>query len=123
MIREKLCQYIVNPSPQQVRAWDESIPPLQREAAEIIDLNGEAKDYSAILEYELPMEARRPDVIILANGTIVVLECKSKATPTQADLDQASAYARDLRCYHSSCQDRDVIPVVVPFGMKGCVFR
>ncbi len=119
LIREKLCQYIVNPSPQQVRAWDESIPPLQREATEIINWDGEAKHYSAILEYELPMEARRPDVILLANGAVVVLECKSKAHPTQADIDQASAYARDLRCYHRCCHNRTVVPVVVPFGMKG----
>ncbi len=65
------------------------------------------------------MEARRPDVVLLANGAVVVLEYKSKAVPTQADIDQASAYARDLRCYHRSCHDRAVIPIVVPFGMKG----
>ena len=119
MIRAKLCQYIVNPSREHVRAWDESIPPLQHEVAEIIDWNSGAKAYSAILEYELPMEARRPDVIQLANGAVVVLECKSKASPTQADLDYASAYARDLRAYHSCCHERTVIPVVVPIGMKG----
>ncbi len=37
------------------------------------------------------MEARRPDVILLANGAVVVLECKTKASPIQPDLDQASA--------------------------------
>jgi len=119
LIRDKLCQFIGNPSNQQIHAWDESIPPLQNEAAEIIEWNTEAASYSAILEYELPMEARRPDVILLANGAILVLECKSKAVPTQADVDQVAAYARDLRCYHRSCHQRTVIPIVVPFGMKG----
>ena len=30
--------------------------------------------YSAILEYELPMESRRPDVVVLAGGAVVGLE-------------------------------------------------
>ena len=46
------------------------------------------------------MESRRLDVVLLVSGAIVVLELKGKAEAEQADLDQAAAYARDLRCYH-----------------------
>jgi hypothetical protein len=30
---------------------------------------------------------------------VLVIELKG-LTPSQADIDQAAAYARDLRCYH-----------------------
>ncbi len=72
------------------------------------------RQYTAILEYELPIESRRPDVMLLVNGAVVVLELKGKTEPDQADLDQAAAYARDLRCYHRHCAEREVHAVVVP---------
>ena len=37
---------------------------------------------------------------------VLVLELKGKLEPSQADFDQAAAYARDLRCYHRECWDR-----------------
>ena len=47
-----------------------------------------------------------------------MIELKGKALPTQADLDQAAAYARDLRAYHRECQDRPVHAVLLPTGSK-----
>ena len=64
--------------------------------------------YSAILEYQLPMEARRPDVVLLLGGPVLVLELKGKSRANRVDLDQAAAYARDLRGYHRECADREV---------------
>jgi hypothetical protein len=86
---------------------------------EIVAADKNADTYTAILEYELPMESRRPDVILLVRGPVVVLELKGKLSPSQADLDQAAAYARDLRCYHSECADREVLPIVVPTRAAG----
>lgn len=40
---------------------------------------------------------------------------------SQADLDQASAYARDLRCYHRECEHRPVVPIVVPTRARGYI--
>ncbi len=103
----------------QLRAWDDSIPPLQREIGEVLLLEDRAADYVAIMEYELPLESRRTDVILLARGAVVVLELKGKSTPSRADIDQAAAYARDLRCYHSECAGRPVIAVCVPMRARG----
>jgi len=119
VIRGRLESFIRDASQGQIRAWDESIPPLQREVEEVLRVNEEAAAYGAILEYELPMESRRPDVILLAKGAVVLLELKGKTSPSQADIDQASAYARDLRCYHIECESRDVVPVVVPVRARG----
>jgi hypothetical protein len=119
LIRDALQKYITDASNGQVRAWDDSIPKLQQEARELLASDSNAKEYSMILEYELPMESRRPDVIVLANGAVLVLELKGKEFPSQADIDQSSAYARDLRCYHRECAERPVHPVVVPTRAKG----
>src|SRR5690606_11411166 len=45
-----------------------------------------------------------------------VVELKGYLHASQAALDQVSAYARDLRAYHSYCRTRQVIPVLVAAG-------
>jgi hypothetical protein len=119
VIRGKLVDVLREASPEQIRAWDDCIPKLQREVGEILTADGSAADYTAILEYELPMDSRRPDVLFLVSAGVVVLELKGKLAPSQADLDQAAAYARDLRCYHRECHDRRVVPILVPTRAKG----
>jgi hypothetical protein len=116
VIRGSLLHLVPDASKEQIRAWDHSIPQLQTEVHEVIEEDPGADDYAAILEYELPLESRRPDVILLVRGAVMVLELKGKQSPSQADLDQASAYARDLRCYHRQCADTPVHAVVVPMN-------
>jgi hypothetical protein len=118
-IRERLHDFIPDASHQQVAAWDQSIPPLQTEVAEILTRNASAARYEAILEYELPMEARRTDVIFLISGAVVVIELKGKERPSQADIDQAAAYGRDLRCYHRDCANLPVHVVLMPMRTSG----
>ena len=118
-IVQELSQFVREPSPEQVRAWKDSLPPIQQEAHEIVEFEGSAKAYTAVLEYEMPMEQRRADVIFLLNGAVVVLELKGAFNPSMAAIDQASAYARDLRNYHDICADLPVYAVVVPTAAKG----
>ena len=118
-IRERIAAFIKDASPEQIRAWDEAIPPLQAEVSEVLIRDELARHYSAILEYELPMESRRPDVILLVGAGVMVIELKGKVYPTQADLDQAAAYARDLRNYHREGEHREVTPVLVPTRAHG----
>jgi len=92
VIRGHLEEFARDAGERQVRAWDDTIPPLQREVEEVLSVNEDAAAYSAILEYELPLESRRPDVVLLARSAVVILELKGKLSPAQADLDQASAY-------------------------------
>lgn len=119
VIRTQLGSFLMGASREQVRAWDDSIPLLQREVKELCDADERATECTAILEYELPLESRRPDVVLLVRGAILVLELKGKDSPSQADLDQASAYARDLRCYHRACERKPVHAVVVPTRVSG----
>lgn len=121
VVRAKLQDLLPDASTEQVRAWDQSIPQLQTEVREVIEAEPDADHYTAILEYELPLEYRRPDVILLVRGAVVVLELKGKTLASQADVDQAAAYARDLRCYHRNCSGRDVHAVLVPTAARGYV--
>ncbi len=119
LVRVRLEDFIGGAGDLQIKAWDESIPELQKEVREVLEYDIGAREYWAVLEYELPMESRRVDVIFLARGAVLVLELKGKETPSQADMDQAAAYARDLRCYHSECARRPVMAVVVPTRARG----
>jgi hypothetical protein len=118
-IRQSLVDFLQVVSPEQLRAWDLSIPPLQLEVSEVVGRDPQAAKYSAILEYQLPMEHRRPDVILLLGGAVLVLELKSKASIDLADVDQASAYARDLRAFHRECESRPVHPLLVLMNRRG----
>lgn len=119
VVRISLQEFLADVSESQVFAWDDSIPKLQHEVGAVVEVDDLAAQYTAILEYELPLESRRPDVVLLVSGAVVVLELKGKTDPEQADLDQASAYARDLRCYHRHCADREVHAIVVPTRAHG----
>jgi len=113
VVRGRLNDFIPDASPEQVRAWDQSIPWLQRECRELMCSDSEAADYTAILEYELPRDFRRPDVIILERGCVAVLELKGQPFATQAAIDQALGYARDLAAYHAACVDCSVTPILL----------
>ena len=122
-IMSSLMALIPDASPEQIRAWKDSIPPLQNEANEVLGADPQAKRFSAILEYVMPMESRRPDCIFLIDGAILVLELKGKSEVTQADIDQVAAYARDLKCYHRDCADRPVHALLVPTRTTGGTTR
>lgn len=115
-ITARLADFVNDASPQQMAAWRKDVPWLQREFRSYLASDPEAKKDWTVLEYELPREFRRPDVIVLRNGCVVVLELKGHLHPTQAALDQVAAYARDLRAYHAYCQNRHVVPILVTRG-------
>lgn len=115
----KLRQFLADASREQVRAWDDSIPRLQTEVTQVREAREDAARYTAILEYQLPLEARRADAIFLLREAVVVIELKGKADPSDADVDQAHAYARDLRCYHAECEERTVHALLVPTRAHG----
>ncbi len=116
VVRLQLQRFVTDASPEQIRAWDQSIPWLQRECRELEVRDAAAHEYTAILEYELPRDSRRPDVIVLERGCVAVLELKGALHPSQAALDQALGYARDLRAYHAACAGRAVTPALLVRG-------
>lgn len=113
-IERALVQFLAQPSGEQRASWQRCIRWLQREYDHCIRERSEASTYSTILEYELPRDFRRPDIIVLEGGGVVVLEVKGRAGASAAARDQVAAYARDLAAYHAACAGRTIVPVVVP---------
>jgi len=109
----KLSQFIPDASPEQVTAWKLSLPKIQAEASKVMEGRPEASDYSAIIEYLLPMESRRPDAVFLFNGRVLVIECKGRPVLDWADIDQAHHYLTSLRHFHRECHGRPVDAVIV----------
>jgi hypothetical protein len=116
VVRLQLQKFVEDASPEQIRAWDQSIPWLQRKCRELGVRDTGAHEYTAILEYELPRDSRRPDVIVLERGCVAVLELKGALHASRAALDQALGYARDLSAYHAACANRHVTPVLLVRG-------
>lgn len=103
-ILNKLKAYVADAGNSQIKAWRDSIEILKKTIGELLSSHSYIdRNSSIILEYTIPMESRRIDAVLLLNGLIVVIEFKGKTRPLQADVDQAAAYARDLKAYHKVC--------------------
>jgi len=76
-----------------------------------------AQDWGVIFAFELPLEGgRRPDVVVLPGGAVLVLEFKGDSIARPAALDQVEAYARDIAEYHQASHGLEVVPVLVLTG-------
>lgn len=117
-VLKALKSFVNEPSPQQVTAWENSITSLQGEVGQILDNNEQSKDFAALLEYVMPMEARRSDGVFLLNGRVLVLEYKGYARLDWADIDQARHYLTSLKNFHRDCHDKRVDAVLVLMGGK-----
>jgi hypothetical protein len=117
-VLRRLRAFVPDPGEAQARAWHADVPALQREVGEVVDARADAAAFSAVLEHGLALDSRRTDAVFLVAGPVLVLELKGKTQPTQGDLDQVAAYARDLRAYHRDCHERVVHPVLVPTASK-----
>lgn len=99
----------------QLFAWDRSLGVLRRELTTCLP---GAAGFALVLEFELPRSGgRRPDLIVLENGIVLVIEFKNRVEGEPADLDQIRGYVRDLEDYHAGCRERRLVPVLVPIGM------
>lgn len=96
--------------PLQLRAWEDSFDVLHTHLSELKHFH-----VYMVFEYVLPREGgRRPDLLVLTSSEVLVIEFKERARFQQADVDQVSAYARDLQYYHQESHERKVIPYLVP---------
>lgn len=109
----RLIDFVRDASVEQQSAWRVHVPVLQEECRELADRDDFASSYTAILEYQLPYDLRRVDLIVLERAAVVVAELKGYRGMTTAALDQVLAYARDLRAYHRECAGRPVVPVLI----------
>lgn len=108
-----------NPSKSQVHAWLDSRRVLRGAYQRVLLERPESLLWTLAFEYELPRErGRRPDLVILAGGDIIVVEFKEHSVATPAFRDQVEAYARDLSEYHAASHGRRVHSLLVLTGAQ-----
>lgn len=107
-------------SSSQDVAWTDAHEAIANALRAAATVTGDALDWSIVFEFELPLEGgRRPDAVVLAGTSVVVIECKSIGAVLAADLDQVEAYARDLADYHKASHGRPVVAILLLVGAKG----
>jgi hypothetical protein len=98
---------------RQTKAWSRVIPKLQGILTQLLSVRSEVQDWTVLLEYPLYRLRRRIDIVILAGGLILVIECKVAANAfTAEDRRQVEEYALDLRDFHAESHTRPIIPVL-----------
>mgnify|MGYP000858406387 CR=1 FL=1 len=95
-------------SASQIEAWNDCFTVLKKE------LTNNLFNCNIIFEYFLPYEnGRRPDVLLVSDKVVIVLEFKRKSKILSEDLDQVIDYSRDIREYHYESRNKIVIPMLV----------
>lgn len=103
-------------SDSQVKAWEDCFDVLKNE---LPNISNKYPGLQIIFEYSLPYESgRRPDVIVLSEKQVIVLEFKQYGEILQVDIDQVKAYVRDIREYHFESRNKEIIPVLVLTGIE-----
>jgi hypothetical protein len=101
------------PVASHLTAWRDSINCVREALRETAVTNPASRDWHLVFEYELPRErGRRPDLVVIVEGSIVVVEFKGYPDPSPAAVDQAADYARDLADYHEASHNHPVAAVL-----------
>lgn len=105
----KVCDLPLGKS--QIEAWRDCFQNLQKY---LPSAPRSLMKYGIVFEYTLAYESgRRPDVLLISDKQIFVLEFKMKNSELPTDIDQVAEYARDIKCYHSASWEKDVVPILV----------
>lgn len=99
---------------KQTTAWESELHICKRLANDIPCRIPHASSWWMIFEYEIPRREKRPDLILLADDLIFVIEFKIGADRAlRSDKWQAYSYALDLRDFHEASRERVLIPMLV----------
>ncbi|MDP4657725.1 MAG: DUF2075 domain-containing protein, partial [Opitutales bacterium] len=120
-----LTAFVRDSSPEQIRAWNASIPLVQVEAGKVIAVQNLARDYGAVFEYKMPFCSRRADLVLLVSGAVLVIELKGDDNSRPEHLEQVADYARSIYSNHSLCgvDGPRVHALVVSYGLRGVESR
>ncbi len=99
---------------KQIDAWQEELQLLEQLCQALMLRQPPSRTWSILLEYPIPRRSKYPDIVLLAEDVIFVIELKcGSATFDSAAQWQVEDYALDLRDFHRASKDRPIIPVLV----------
>jgi hypothetical protein len=116
-VLRQLVHFSVERGTPQVMAWDRSLHVLREQLRDCLP---EVGGCGIVLEFELPRSGgARPDLILLENGCVLVVEFKNRVEVEPGDLEQVNGYVLHLRDYHAGCRGKNVVPILIPIGYQG----
>ena len=92
--------------------WSADIHNLRSSLEALLVSVPEAAHWTVLLEFVIPRKKRRIDVVLLAGGTIILIEQKS-GKPSLDDCLQAEEYALLLHYFHRPSDQRRIVPLIV----------
>jgi len=99
---------------KQTEAWQTELRFLERFAVRAMQRLPSSREWWLFFEFGIPRRGKRPDIILLAEDLIFVIEFKVGATAfTSGDEWQVLSYALDLRDFHLASYGRTIIPVLI----------
>lgn len=102
----------------QKGAWDAELKLLQ----EILNAENcpeQIRNGYIAFEYTIPRLGKRPDVLLLIQGIVFVLEFKvGEKSASKSQINQAVGYAEALKYFHSMSRERVIIPILVATESK-----
>lgn len=102
----------------QKGAWDAELKLLQ----EILNAENcpeQMRNGFIAFEYTIPRLGKRPDVLLLIQGIVFVLEFKvGEKSASKSQINQAVGYAEALKYFHSMSRERVIIPILVATESK-----
>lgn len=100
---KKIDEKDMNISESQVKAWKDCFKFLKE------NLTGINKNIDLLFEYSLPGTIHeRPDVIILTEKKLIILEFKRKKRPENEDISQVLRYKEWIKNFHSTTKERNL---------------
>lgn len=102
----------------QKGAWDAELKLLQ-EILKAENCPEQIRDGYIAFEYTIPRLGKRPDVLLLIQGILFVLEFKvGEKSASKSQINQAVGYAEALKYFHSMSRERVIIPILVATESK-----
>ena len=104
-------------SPEQVKAWEISARWIHLSLSES---SSATDNLRVIFEFAPPLSNERPDVLVVGENFVLVIEAKSgtQESPSQAK-KQVLSYARTLYNYIDVGQEKTIIPIILRSGANG----
>ncbi len=104
----------------QTLSWETQIEVLRNTFASLAE-SFPLSDWSILLEFPIPRRAKRIDAVILAGGSLLVLEFKCGATTyDQASVSQVEDYCLDLRDFHKPSAKAVLCPILIATDAPSC---
>jgi schlafen family protein len=98
---------------EATQSWEQEVAVLQHSFREVSEVRS-VVDWGVLLEYPIPRRSKRIDVVLLAQGIVLVLEFKCGGTKFNKDSRrQVEDYCLDLRDFQVESHDRNLVPILI----------